>query len=42
MADYIEGDRELFPPLQKLSNLTYLMTGNGQYLSLKGIDVVPE
>lgn len=39
MENKIEANEECYDILEKISNLTYLTTGNGYYLSQKGIPV---
>jgi len=42
IAEQIENDESFYHELRTLSNLSYLTTGNGYYLSLKGIEVAPQ
>lgn len=39
MQENIRNDEETYSVLEKISNLTYLLSGNGYYLSQKGIKV---
>lgn len=38
----IEKDENTYTILEKISNLTYLLSGNGHYLSTKGVKVFSE
>lgn len=42
LATSIENDVDTYPLLQKISNLAYLTTGNGYYMTLKGVNVAPD
>lgn len=37
LVEYIESDADTYSILEKISNLAYLTTGNGYYLSEKGV-----
>ena len=37
LSDKIEADKDMSPTLQKISNISYVTTGNGYYLYQKGI-----
>jgi CRISPR/Cas system CSM-associated protein Csm4 (group 5 of RAMP superfamily) len=39
MQENIKNEKDTYLVLEKISNLTYLLSGNGYYLSQKGVEV---